>query len=305
MARCLITRMIPGAALDRLRDAHQVEMWTSPLPPTPDELRELIVDVEGLLCSITERVDAGLIDAAPRLRVICNYAIGQDNVDVAAARARGIPVGVTPDAVTDGTADLTMALLLTVARHLPAAAAAVRDGQWTTWDPHRWLGLELRGARLVVVGPGRIGRAVAARAEAFGMEVELVGRNDDLEAALRRADAVSVHAPLTSETRHLIGERALRAMQPRALLVNTSRGGLVDQDALGRALREGWIGAAGLDVTDPEPLPPDAPLLDAPNLVVLPHIGSATHRARELMSERAVENLLAGLAGRSLPHPAA
>ena len=304
MARCLVTRSLAGVALDRLSRAHDTEMWRSPQPPTAEELRALVCDMDGLLCCISERVDAALLAAAPRLRVISNYAIGTDNLDLGAARARGIPVGVTPDVVTPGTAEIAMALLLAVARRIPEAAADVRRGAWRMWEPQRWLGLELSGARLVVVGAGRIGRAVGDRAQAFGMEVTLLGRDDDLLAALGRADAVSVHAPLTPATRHLIDERALRAMRPHAVLVNTSRGGLVDQVALRRALDEGWIAGAGLDVTEPEPLPADDPLLEAPNLLVLPHIGSATHRAREQMTERAVANLLEGLAGRALPYPA-
>jgi glyoxylate reductase len=197
-----------------------------------------------------------------------------------------------------------MALLLGVARKLPQAHAAVRTGGWRTWEPQGWLGLELHGATLLVVGGGRIGRAVAHRAEAFGMNVVIVGRNDDLSALLPTADAVSLHVPLTTQTTGLIDERALRSMQPHAVLVNTARGAVVDQVALRRALHEGWIAGAGLDVTDPEPLPADDPLLGAPNLLVLPHIGSATHAARGRMADLAVDNLLAALDGRPMPHPA-
>ena len=206
--------------------------------------------------------------------------------------------------LTDATADLALALLLAVARRLPEAHAAVRAGGWRTWEPQGWLGLELAGATLLVVGAGRIGEAVAHRARAFGMHVVTAGRGDDLHALLAQADAVSLHVPLTEATAGLIDERALRAMRPHAVLVNTARGAVVDQAALRRALHEGWIAGAGLDVTDPEPLPPDDPLLGAPNLLVLPHIGSATHAARERMAEIAVDNLLAALAGRPMPHPA-
>ncbi|MCW2968670.1 MAG: Glyoxylate reductase, partial [Solirubrobacteraceae bacterium] len=181
---------------------------------------------------------------------------------------------------------------------------AVRTGGWRTWEPAGWLGLELRGATLLIVGAGRIGRAVGQRAAAFGMDVVLAGRGDDVPALLREADAVSLHVPLTPETEDLIGETALRSMRPHAVLVNTSRGGVIDQDALRRALHEGWIAGAGLDVADPEPLAPDDPLLGAPNLLVLPHIGSATHAARGRMADRAVDNLLAALDGRPMPHPA-
>ncbi len=304
MARCFVTRALPGAALDRLAAAHDIDVWPGALPPSAEELRAGAAQADGLLCLLTERVDDALLAAAPRLRVIANYAVGSDNVDLAAAARRGVAVGVTPDVLTDATADLALALLLAVARRLPEAAAAVRDGGWRTWEPAGWLGLELAGATVAIVGAGRIGRATARRAEAFGMTIRFVGRGDDLHAALRDADVVSLHAPLTEATRHMIDEAALRAMKPTALLVNTARGGLVDQAALRRALTEGWIAGAGLDVTDPEPLTPDDPLLEAPNLLVLPHVGSATHAARERMAERSVDNLLAGLAGEPLPYPA-
>jgi glyoxylate reductase len=197
-----------------------------------------------------------------------------------------------------------MALLLAAARRLPQAGRAVREGRWRTWEPDGWLGLELAGATLAVVGPGRIGSAVARRADAFGMRVLTVGRDDSLHDALTQADAISLHVPLTEQTRHLIDHDALEATRRGAILVNTARGPIVDQTALATALREGRLAAAGLDVTDPEPLPADDPLLDAPNLIVVPHIGSATRTARERMAERAVDNLLAGLEGRPLPHPA-
>jgi glyoxylate reductase len=304
MARVFVTRALPGDALDRLRAAHDVELWSGAMPPHPTELRERVAGAEGLLCLLTDRVDRGLLDAAPGLRAIANYAVGSDNIDLEATAARGIPVGVTPGVLTAATADLAFALLLATARRLPDAATAVRDGRWRPWDPTAFLGLELDGATLAIVGAGRIGEAVATRARAFGMEILRVGRGDDFHGALGRADAVSVHVPLTPQTRHLVDEAALRAMRPTAILVNTSRGGVVDQVALRRALEEGWIAGAGLDVTDPEPLPADDPLLGARNLVVLPHIGSATTVARTRMADMAVDNLLAGLAGEPMPHPA-
>ncbi len=305
MARVFVTRPLPGTAVERLRAAgHEVTVHPGPLPPTRAELEAGVAEAQGLLCLLTETVDAALLDRAPRLRAIANYAVGSDNVDRGAAAARGIPVGVTPDVLTDATADLALALLLTAARQLPAAAQSVRDGEWRTFEPQGWLGLELRGACLAVVGYGRIGRAVGERAAAFGMEILPVGRHDDLRAALSRADAVTLHCPLTERTRHLIDAGALAAMRPGAILVNTARGGVVDQVALAAALRAGVIGAAALDVTDPEPLPADDPLLAAPNVFVLPHIGSATHAARERMSGLAADNLLAALAGAPMPHPA-
>jgi phosphoglycerate dehydrogenase-like enzyme len=305
VARVLVTRRLPGSALERLAAAgHDVSVREDDLPPTRAELLEEIASAEGLLCLLTERIDGQAIGAAPALRAISNYAVGTDNVDLAAAGARGIPVGCTPGVLTDATADLTLALLLAAARRLPEAERAVREGAWRTWEPRGWLGLELRGARLAVVGFGRIGRAVAERARGFGMEIAAVGREDDLAAALSRADVVTLHVPLTEDTRHLIDARALASMRPGAILVNTARGGIVDQAALTAALHAGTIAAAALDVTDPEPLPPGDPLLDAPNLIVLPHVGSATVAARERMAEMAVDNLLAGLAGEPMPHSA-
>ncbi|HEX2086109.1 MAG TPA: NAD(P)-dependent oxidoreductase, partial [Solirubrobacteraceae bacterium] len=206
--------------------------------------------------------------------------------------------------LTDATADLAFALILAAARRLPQAARDAQHGRWRTWEPAGWLGLELRGATIAIVGFGRIGRAVAQRAEAFGMNVLPVQRDAPLKEALARADVVSLHAPLTNETRHLIGRTELAAMKPTAILVNTARGPLVDTDALTEALRQGQIAAAALDVTDPEPLPPDHPLYAQPNALVVPHIGSATHATRERMADLAVDNLLAGLAGVPLPHPA-
>src|SRR3954453_9459221 len=184
MASGAVTRSLPGAALGKLEDQHAVTVWPGELPPTPKELRELVADAEGLLCLLTDRIDASVIESAPRLRAIANYAVGCDNVDLAAAAARGIPVGVTPDVLTDATADLAMALLLAVARRLPEAHAAVRAGGWRTWEPAGWLGLELHGATLLIVGGGRIGQAVAHRAEAFGMHILTAGRDDDLQTLL-------------------------------------------------------------------------------------------------------------------------
>jgi glyoxylate reductase len=299
--RIFVCRRLVGPSLERLATAHEVDVWPGELPPTPAELRERARDADGLLCLLTERVDAELLDACPRLQVVSNYAVGTDNVDLAACAARGIAVGRTPDVLTDATADLAWALILASVRRLPEAAAAVRAGEWRTFEATRWLGTTLAGKTLGVVGFGRIGRAVARRAEGFGMEVVHGIPLDDL---LARADVVSLHCPLTPETRGLIDARALARMKPTAHLVNTARGPIVDPAALAAALHEGAIAGAALDVTDPEPLPADHPLLEAPNLLVVPHIGSATVEARSAMTEIAVANLEAGLAGRPLPHPA-
>jgi glyoxylate reductase len=305
MARVFVSRRVTGYALDRLAATHEVDVWPGDLPPSPEQLRERVADADGLLCLLTDRVDAPLLDAAPRLKVIANYAVGTDNVDLAACEARGIPVGRTPDVLTDATADLTWALILAVARRLPEAAAAVPAGEWRTWEPARWLGIGLSGRTLGVIGAGRIGRAVARRAEGFGMQIIEAGRDDDPLALIERSDVITLHAPLTDATRGLIGREALSRARPGAILVNTARGALVDHEALADALREGRLAGAGLDVADPEPLPPDHPLLDAPNLLVLPHVGSATVEARAAMTEICVRNLEAGLAGERLPHPAA
>jgi len=304
MARVFVTRRLPGTALERLAAEHEIDVWPGDMPPPPEELRAHVADAEGLLSLLTDRIDAELLAAAPKLRAIANYAIGFDNVDVEAVRARGIQVGVTPDVLTDATADLAWALLLAAARRLVEARRDVLHGKWRTWEPQGWLGVDVHGATLAVIGAGRIGRAVAQRATGFEMEVLMVDLGDDLHAALKRADFVSLHTPLTPDTRHLIDAEALAVMKPTAILVNTARGPIVDQVALAAALHEGRLGAAALDVTDPEPLPPDDPLLQAPNLLVVPHIASATKTARAAMADRAVDNLLAALAGKPMPYPA-
>lgn len=304
MARCFVTRTLPGPALDRLAEAHEVDVWPERMPPDYDELRRRTAEAEGLLSMLTDRVDADLIDASPRLKAIANYAVGYDNVDVEAAASKGIPVGNTPDVLTDATADLAFALLLAAARKLPEAATSIRAGEWVTWEPAAYLGYDVHGATLGIVGGGRIGEAVARRASGFAMEVLVHSRSRgvSLSELLERSDFVSLHCPLTPETRHLIDAAALAAMKPTAIIVNTARGPIVDQAALAAALHDGTIAGAALDVTDPEPLPADDPLLSAPNLLVVPHVGSATHSAREKMADLAVDNLLAALDGRPMPH---
>jgi glyoxylate reductase len=315
MARCFVTRSLPGPALDRLRAAHDVDVWDQRLPPPYEELSARAAGVEGLLALLTDRVDAALIEHCPRLRVISNYAVGYDNIDIDAAAARSIVVGNTPDVLTEATADLTWALLLAAARKLPEAMASVGAGDWLTWEPARYLGASVQGAVLGIVGFGRIGRAVARRAAGFDMTVLYTGGGSGasgssdalasevpLDVLLKSADFVSLHCPLTPATHHLIDAAALARMRSNAILVNTARGPIVDPVALRDALQSGEIAGAALDVTEPEPLPSDDPLLSAPNLIVVPHIGSATRAARERMADLAVENLLAGLDGRPLPH---
>jgi glyoxylate reductase len=305
MARVFATRRLPFPALERLRAAHEVREWPGELPPSRDELLAEAREADALLTLVTDTVDAALLDACPRLRAVANMAVGTDNIDVGAAVARGIAVGNTPDVLTDATADLAFALLLALARRIVPGAAQVRAGQWRTWEPAGDLGADLWGATLGIVGYGRIGTAVARRAEGFGMELVHSSRSSGLplEELLARSDFVSLHTPLTPDTSRLIDARALAGMKETAMLINTARGGVVDQKALRTALHAGTIAGAALDVTEPEPLPAGDPLLDAPNLLVVPHLGSATVRTRARMAEMAVENLLAALDGRAMPHP--
>lgn len=279
------------------------------------ELRAHLPQADGLLTMLTVPVDAALLASAPGLRVVSNMAVGVDNIDLAACTRVGIPVGHTPGVLTDGTADLVMALVLAAARRLPEAVQDARHGRWTTWSPTGWLGKDLAGATFGIIGLGQIGQAVARRARGFGVtlvyharsrhfaaEAELGAVWLPLDALLATSDFVVVLVPLTAETRHLINADALRLMQPTALLVNAARGPVVDSNALLTALREGWIGGAALDVTDPEPLPSDHPLYAQPNCLITPHIGSATQATRREMADLACRNLLAGVRGERLVH---
>ena len=302
--RVFVARRLPGSALERLEAEHELDVWPERLPPPQEVLRERTASAQGLLCLLTDTVDAQLIAEAPSLRAISNYAVGVDNVDLQAAGVRGIPVGNTPGVLTEATADLALALILGASRRLTEGDAYVRRGEWRTWEPDLLLGRNLHAATVGIVGHGRIGQAVARRLEGFGCTVLHVSRSGGvpLEELLERADFVTLHTPLTAQTRGLIGDRALQRMKPTAYLVNTARGPVVDTQALVRALHEGQIAGAALDVTDPEPLPGGHPLLGAPNLLLLPHLGSATHAARERMADLAVDNLLAALADEPMPH---
>lgn len=306
MARCFVTRELPGEALGRLAAEHEVDVWPERLPPSAAQLRQRVAEADGLLCMLTDPVDRALLDGAPRLRAISTYAVGTDNVDLAAAAERGIPVGHTPDVLTETSADLALALMLAAMRRIPQGDAEVRAGEWLTWEPARLLGHDLHRATVGIVGLGRIGRAVKRRVEGFGARVIHSGHRGSvpLERLLEESAVVTLHCPLTDATRGMIDADALRRMRQDAYLVNTARGPIVDSDALRRALEEGWIAGAALDVTDPEPLPADHPLLRAPNLVVAPHLGSASQETRAEMADIAVENLLAGLRGEPMPHQA-
>ncbi|MBO0713848.1 MAG: D-glycerate dehydrogenase [Acidimicrobiales bacterium] len=311
-ARVFVTRDLPGSALSRLRTVAEVDVWPERLPPPPQVLRERAASADGLITLLTDQVDAALLDACPRLRVVANVAVGYDNLDVAELTRRGIPAGNTPGVLTESTAELTWALILGASRRVVEGVNAVLSGEWLTWEPAFLLGQELSGAVLGIVGMGRIGQAVARRARGFDMQVvawsrqpkplaDLEVRWVELDELLTTSDVVSLHCALTPETHHLIGAPQLARMKPTAVLVNTARGPVVDQPALAEALRANRIAAAGLDVTEEEPIPLDDPLLGLANCLVLPHIGSATIQARSKMADMAVDNVLAGLAGRPLP----
>jgi len=316
--RVLVTRVIPDAGLDPVRAACEVDLWTDELPPPRDELLRRVAGIDGLLSLLTDRVDDELLDAAgPQLKVVSNLAVGFDNIDVPALTRRRIPAGNTPGVLTETTADLAFALLMAAARRIPESVDYVRDGRWRTWGPMLLMGVDIHGATLGIVGFGRIGREMARRGRGFGMEIlyhdvhpatpeeeaELGARRVELAELLQRSDFVTLHVNLTDETHHLIDADALRAMKPTAVLVNTSRGPVVDPAALEGALRDGEIFAAGLDVTEPEPLPADHPLVVLPNCVVVPHIASASRVTRDRMAEMAAANLLAGVRGERLPTP--
>ncbi|MBK8538805.1 MAG: D-glycerate dehydrogenase [Ardenticatenia bacterium] len=309
-----LTRPLPEGAVEALAPHCEIAMYPLDEPVPPDVLRAALADSEGLYCLLTDRIDAALLEAAPRLRVISQMAVGYDNIDVAACTARGIPVGNTPGVLTETTADLTFALMLATARRVVEAAEAVHSGQWRSWRPTWLIGADVWGATLGIVGMGRIGAAVARRAAGFGMRILYHNRSQTAEAAalgaewvpldelLAQSDFVSLHCPLTAETTGLVDEAFLRGMKRSAIFINTARGPMVDEAALYRALSEGWIHAAGLDVTAVEPIPMDSPLLTLPNCLILPHVGSATVATRRKMALMAADNLLAGLAGKRLPN---
>jgi len=316
--RVFVTRVIPDAGLDRVREACDLDLWEDDMPPARDELLRRVAGVDGLLSLLTDRVDDELLDAAgPQLKVVSNFAVGFDNIDVPALTKRRLPAGNTPGVLTETTADLAFALLMAAARRIPESVDYVREGRWKTWGPMLLMGVDIHGATLGIVGFGRIGREMARRGRGFGMnviyhdvhpatrgeEAELGARRVEMDELLRDSDFVSLHVNLTEETNHLIDADALRAMKPTAVLVNTSRGPVVDAGALETALRDGEIFAAGLDVTDPEPLSVDHPLVAMPNCVVVPHIASATRVTRDRMAEMAAANLLAGMRGERLPTP--
>lgn len=314
--KVFVARRIPDVGLKLLEANCEVDVWPERLPPSADVLRDKVRDCDGLLTLLTDKVDAALLAAAPQLKVVSNFAVGFNNVDVAACTAHKIPVGNTPGVLTEATADIAVTLLLAAARRLGESATDAKEGRWHTWEPLGWLGADLVGRTLGIVGMGRIGFATAKRLHhGWGMRVlytartakpdanrELQATHVDLDTLLAESDFVSVHADLNPTTQGLFSTEQFAKMKRSAVFINTSRGPLVDQVALADALRRNVIFAAGLDVTDPEPLPPTHELYKLPNCVIAPHIASATIDTRNAMATIAAQNLIAGLEGRKLVH---
>lgn len=316
MPRIFVTRGLVGSGLERLAEAAEVHVWPDLDPPSHEALREQAAASDGLLTTIADRIDAEFLDACPSIRVVSQLAVGFDNIDVEAATERGVLVCNTPGVLTDATADLAFALMLAHARSLFPADRALRNGDWGEWSPVFMLSRDLHGKTLGIIGLGAIGTAVAERAKGFKMpllywsrsrkpevEAELGIQFRELDDLMRESDYVSINVALTEETRGLIGERELGLMKPNGVLINTARGPIIDQDALYRAIVEGRIGGAALDVFEHEPLATDHPLLALENVVVSPHVGSATYETRARMTDLAVDNLLAFFNGKQPPAP--
>ena len=314
--KVLMTRKIPVEGFEIVRGCSDLEVWEGDGSVPRRIIIEKIPDREGLFCLLTDEIDAELLDRAPRLRVISTMAVGCDHIDVQECTRRGIPVGHTPDVLTESTADFAFALLMNAARRVVEAVDYVKAGRWETWSPTLFLGRDIHRATLGIVGFGRIGRAMARRATGFGMrvlvfhhepiksdaELGLRVQPGDFDFVLKESDFLTLHVPLTPETYHLIGEKELQRMKKTAVLINTARGAVVDSKALYQALRDGGIAYAALDVTEPEPIHMDDPLLSLPNCLIAPHIASASVATRAQMAVMAAENLKAGLQGERLPH---
>lgn len=308
-----VTRKLPQSELDRLGEQCEMEVWEDHLPPPYEVIKEKVATLDGLLCLLTDKIDAELMDSAPNLKVISNMAVGYDNIDVKSATKRGIPVGNTPGVLTETSADMAFALLMAVARRIPEAQQYVKDGEWKTWHPTTLAGQDIYGATLGIIGLGRIGQGVARRAKGFDMRIlyhggsdtqaaqELGAENVELDDLLKQSDFISLHMPLNADTRQMMSKREFGLMKETAILINTARGGVVDQKALYDALKNGEILAAGLDVTDPEPIPMDDPLLTLDNCLIVPHIASASVATRTKMAKMSVDNVLAGIKGETLP----
>ena len=313
--KVFVTRRLP-LSLEPLEEVAHVEVWAERHPPPYTLLLEKAIECDGLLCLLTDHVGSDLINATPHLKVISQMAVGYDNIDVPAATTRGIPVGHTPGVLTNATADMTWALLMAASRRVVEGDRFVHDGLWMTWEPDLLLGPDVAGATLGIVGLGRIGQAVARRASGFDMRILYTNQNQctpeieqalnaeyvNLDTLLDESDFVSIHAPLTEKTHYLFGDRQFERMKSTAILINTARGAIVDPDALCRALTNGTISAAAIDVTEPEPILMNSLLLPLKNLIITPHVGSASRPARQKMAQMAVNNLIAGLKGDRLPH---
>lgn len=310
--KVFITRRIPDTGLNMIYEECDVDLWDQDLPPSKAELLTHIAGVDGILSLLSDPIDAEVMQAAgENLRVISNYAVGFDNIDVQTATKRGIAVGNTPDVLTEATADFSFALMMSAGRRVVEAEKYVRAGKWKTWGPSTLLGVDFAGATLGIIGFGRIGKAMARRATGFGMRILFYGPTAqplpgmtkvDLDTLYRESDFISLHTPLTPETRYMINAEAFSKMKATAVLVNTARGEVIDQDALYDALKNHKIFAAGIDVTYPEPLPMNSPLLTLDNLIICPHIASGSRTTRENMANIAAQNLLAGLKSERLPH---
>jgi glyoxylate reductase len=309
-----VTRRFFPEALEVLTDAADTEVWPDDEPPTTEQLLEKVVEADGILTNIMDRIDADVFQAAHRLKVVSQLGVGVDNIDVAEATRRGVFVGNTPGVLAKATADIAFGLLMSAARRISEGDRWLRAGNWKMqYHPMVWLGAEVHGATLGIVGMGQIGVEMAKRARGFDMRVIYYSRTrkPELESELgmeyfepsdllSTADFVTLHIPLTLETRHFIGERELQLMKPTAILINAARGAVVDSQALYTALKEGWISGAALDVTDPEPILPDDPLLSLDNLVITPHIGSASIDSRRRTCLLAARNVVAGIQGKRL-----
>lgn len=313
--KVFVTRILPDAGLKLIKQECDADIWTDPLPPPAAVLRQKIAGCDGLVSLLTDKIDGELLDLAPRLKVVSNFAVGFNNIDIKAASERGVAVGNTPGVLTDATADMAFCLLISAARRIVEGHQYTVAGKWKTWEPLGHLGQELAGRNLGVIGMGRIGYALAKRCRG-GWDMNVlyhdIQRNEkaekdlgakfvDFETLLAQADFLSLHTDLNEKTRGMIGTAQFKKMKPSAVLINTARGPLVDQKALAEALRSRTIFAAGLDVTDPEPPALDDPLLKLPNVVIAPHIASATVQTRNSMAEICAKNLLAGLSGQPLP----
>ncbi len=316
MDKVFVTRKIPEEGLKLLRENCEIKVWEGEVPPTKEVLIEEIKDIQGLLCLLTDPINAEVLGAAQNLKVIANYAVGYDNIDIEKAKEKGIVVTNTPDVLTEATADLAFALLLAASRSIVAADNYTRAGKWKSWGPKLFLGQEVFGKTMGIIGAGRIGGAVARRARGFDMEVLYYSRSSkprleretgakkvELEQLLQESDFISIHTPLNPQTENMIGPREFRLMKKTTVLVNTARGAIVKQKALLEALENREIFAAGLDVFEEEPIGKNDPLLQNPRVVVAPHIGSATFATRDKMAQMAAQDLLAVLEGKKPRNP--